>query len=79
MELFARLSCVFTAGDLNMENDNHVNELLNDKLISFRKSNRITEYRILNAETSFLPAPSIGAGFETVQCAIFIAYKAVEK
>ena len=79
MELFARLSCAFTAGDVNIENDNHVNDLLNNKLDSFIKANRITNYRILNAETSFLPAPNIGAGFETVQCSIFIAYQADEK
>ncbi|MEJ5961715.1 hypothetical protein [Pedobacter immunditicola] len=79
MELFARLSCAFIAGDVNIENDNYVNDVLNDKLVSFIKANRITEYRILNAESSFLPAPNIGAGFETVQCSIFIAYKAVEK
>lgn len=79
MELFARISCAFTAGDLNIENDDYINEVLNNKLKSFINSKDITEYRILNAESSFLPEPSIGAGSEAVQCSLFIAYQSVDK
>lgn len=47
MELFARISCAFTAGDLNIENNDYINEVLNNKLKSFVNSKDILEYRIL--------------------------------
>ncbi len=78
MELFARLSCSFTAGDSNIENDDFVNEALNMKLMSFIASKGITTYRILNAETSLLPEPAIGAGYEGVQCSLFLAYQSTD-
>ena len=58
MELFARFSYTYPAGDQHIKNDNEINEILNSKLIKFLKENSIKEYRILNAETSQLPPPA---------------------
>jgi len=48
MELFARISCAFTAGDLNIENDDYINEALNNKFKSFVNSN--ANHRIQNSK-----------------------------
>ena len=46
MELFARFSYTYPAGDKHLENDDDVNEILNKKLLRFLKDNPIKEYRI---------------------------------
>jgi hypothetical protein len=75
MELFARISYTYPAGDKNIKNDTEVNKLLNDKLTLFIKEQGIKEYRIINGDITPLPQPSFGPGNESVICFINIAYK----
>jgi hypothetical protein len=79
MELFARFSYAYPAGDQHIKNDSEVNEILNTKLLKFLKENTIKEYRIINAETSQLPTPAFGPGNASVICTLNIAYKKEEK
>lgn len=74
MELFARISYTYPAGDKNIKNDNEVNTILNDRLTSFIKEKGIKDYRILNGNIAPLPQPSFGPGNESVMCFINIAY-----
>ena len=74
MELFARFSYTYPAGDQHIKNDDEINEILNSKLIKFLKENSIKEYRILNAEISQLPPPVFGPGNASVICTLNIAY-----
>jgi len=74
MELFARFSYTYTAGDQHIKNDDEINEILNAKLLTFLKENSITEYRILNAETASLPPPAFGPGNASVICTLNVAY-----
>jgi hypothetical protein len=55
MELFARFSYTYPAGDKDIKNDTEINKLLNDKLTLFIKENKTEEYRILNGDISSLP------------------------
>jgi hypothetical protein len=75
MELFARISYTYPAGDKDIKNDSEVNKLLNDKLTLFIKEKGIQEYRILNGDITSLPQPSFDPGNESVICSINIAYK----
>jgi hypothetical protein len=75
MELFARISYTYPAGDIHIENDNEINEKLNSKLIKYLTENSIKEYRIINAETSSLPTAAFGPGIASVICSLYIAYK----
>lgn len=75
MELFARFSYTFPAGDREIKNDAELNKILNSKLTDFLKENSIVEYRILNGETSSLPSPAFGPGNSSVICTLNIAYK----
>jgi len=79
MELFARFSYMYPAGDQHIKNDNEINEILNFKLIKYLKENSIKEYRILNAETSQLPPPAFGPGNASVICTLNIAFKTEDK
>lgn len=75
MELFARFSYAYPAGDQRIKNDNEISEILNTKLNNFLKENAIIEYRILNAETTALPPPVFGSGNASVICTLNVAYK----
>jgi len=75
MELFARFSYMYPAGDQHIENDDEINEILNAKLIKYLKEKSIKEYRILNAETSYLPPPAWAPGTASVICTLNVAYK----
>jgi hypothetical protein len=75
MELFARFSYMYPAGDDSIKNDIEINKILNAKLIKFLEENSIKEYRILNAETSYLPPPAWAPGTASVICTLNIAYK----
>jgi hypothetical protein len=75
MELFARFSYTYPAGNPGIKDDDGINEILNKKLIDFLKAHSIKEYRILSGETTFVPKASFGPGIESVQCAIYIAYQ----
>lgn len=79
MELFARFSYVYSAGDPHIKNDDEISEILNSKLLKYLKENSIKEYRILNGETSQLPASAFGPGNTSVICTLNIAYKADAK
>jgi hypothetical protein len=75
MELFARFSTSYPAGNNDIDNDNKINAILNMKLTKFLKENSIKEYRILNGQTSYLPSSKYALGsIECVQCSINIAY-----
>jgi hypothetical protein len=75
MELFARFSTSYPAGNDDIDNDNKINAILNRKLTNFLKENSIKEYRILNGQTSYLPSSKYALGsIECVQCSINIAY-----
>jgi hypothetical protein len=75
MELFARLSYTYIAGEADVKSDTDINQKLNDKLIEFLKVHDIKQYRILNGQTSSIPKPAFGPGNESVQCSLNIAYE----
>ncbi len=75
MELFARFSYTYPAGNPGIKDDDGINEILNKKLIDFLKAHSIKEYRILNGQTTYLPKPSFSSGTESVLCTIYIAYE----
>lgn len=75
MELFARFSYTYPAGDKDIKNDTEINKLLNDKLTLFIKENKIEENRILNGDISSLPQPAFGPGNASVICSLNIAYQ----
>jgi hypothetical protein len=75
MELFARFSYTYPAGDKDIKNDSEINRILNDKLFAFIKANSIEEYHILNGQISSLPRPAFGPGNESVLCSLNISYR----
>jgi hypothetical protein len=75
MELFARISCTYPAGDQNIKMDDDVNKMLNERLKTFIKENKISDYKILNGQTTTLAAPAYGPGKQSVQCSLFISYR----
>lgn len=70
MKKYTRISCPFLTSNTSvfagLNKDEGVSEELNKKLQDFLKSNKVKDYRIINAETVLVPNQNFNGAYNLV-------------